>query len=309
MPSGQLTLLDTAKTLPEGPVRGVIETYASAYHPMTVMPMPEAMGGQWKWDLENELPYTTGGTRAINGSYSATKSQISPFFENVRIYGGQVKVDQALVKINPGKVAQERMSQIKAKARRFTIDMFEGASGNALRGIADWLDNEEVFANQTINIGAASAGGTLLTDHLDELLSLMATTQNTYIYCSRQAHLRIKKLSRGTNATNDISFQNRFSPEQWGYFGGQYNGVPVIPLIDGKGNDLLSTTDGDGSSTRIYCVSYGPELFTGFQTGTMEVKPKGDSSVFNYFEMEHLVGTAPQAYRCIASLRYVDNDQ
>ncbi len=308
MPTGAQTLLEAAKTMPVSQPRGIIQTYALAYHPMQVLPMLSEPTGVHAWNLEYELPHTTGGTRQINGTWTATRSAISPFNSTFKIYGGEVQVDRAIQKVNPGKVPQEIESQTKAKAYRFTIDMFQGTGGSILRGVRDWLNNEVAFAGQTFNVGTASAGSVLLTDHLDRLLSLMhVVVGRTYIYCSQNMSLRASKLSRGTNVSGDIAYQTRFRPSEWGLFGSVYNGVPIVPLVDGKGTDLLSITQGDGSSTTLYAVTYGDNMFTGFQVDTPDIYPLSQADVYNYFDIEHLVGVAPQAIKSIARLRYVSN--
>jgi len=306
MPTGANTLLETAKTMDIGHSRSVVGTYASAYHPMTAMPILPAPSGVHNWNTEDQLPYNSGGTRAFNGSWTSTRSVVSSFTESIKIYGGEVQIDRMMAKINPQKVPQERAAQVRASARQWTIDFIKGGGGTQLRGIEDWLNNETLFANQTFNVGSASAGSALMTDHLDRLLSLVNIVPGmTYIYCSDQIGLRIQKLSRGNSATNDTAYATRFSPDQWGYFSGMYNNVPVVVLKDGKGTDLIDTDDGDGESSSVYCVTYGTEMLAGFQVGPMEVHTLNQADVYNYFDFEWGVGLAPQAVRSIARLRYV----
>jgi hypothetical protein len=307
MPSGALTLLDASKQMSDAGMRSVIETYALAFQPLTMLPMQSEPTGSHKWDLEYQLPYTSGGARNFNADFSATKSQISPFAENVRIYGGRVQVDRAIAKLNPGKVAQEKISQIKAKARLFVSDMFKGTGGTYLRGIEDWLNNEVAFAGQTSNVGDASNCSTLLTDHMDKLLSMIAVVPgSTFIYTTQNVALRCRKLSRGTAISGDVPFATNYTPMQWGFAAGSYSGIPIIPLVDGKGADILSSDDGDSCAT-VFAVTFGNDMFTGFQVSAPEVYNLGDSTSYNYFDLEHMVGTAPKAIRSIARLRYVQN--
>lgn len=308
MPTGAITLLEAAKTMPASQATGIVMTYASAYHPMLAMPMITEPQGVHSWNVENVLPYTTGGTRLINGTWTATRSDVSAFAETFKIYGGEIQVDRAIAKVNPGKVPQEKESQTAAKARIWTTDFFSGTGGQSLRGIDDWLTNEPIFANQTFNVGTASAGSVLLTDHLDRLLSLLNVVPGrTYIYCSDNLSLRASKLGRGGTVASDTSYNNNFRPEEWGFWNGNYRGVPIIPIKDGKGTDLLSITEGDGSSSTIYGVTYGENMLTGFQVDTPDVIPLTQADVYNYFDFEHYVGIAPKAIKSIARLRYVSN--
>ena len=302
-----LTMLEAAKTLPPGFDRGVIQTYATSYHPMTVMPLITDPTGIMKWNLEYQLPYSSGGVRNINGTWTSTSAQVNPYVENFRIYGGQCQIDRAIAATNVNRVALERESQIKAMGRRFAIDLFEGTGGTYIRGFADYLDNDPAFANQTIDVGTVGAGGTLMTDNLDKLLSKMTIIPgSTFIYCTQTQALRIKKLARGNSATSDTAYRLNFSPEQFGYFSGDFGGVPVIHMIDGKGNDLLSTTQGEGTSSTIWCVTYGPQMVSGLQVKAPEVIPLNQADVYNYFDLEWYVAAAPGAIRSVARLRYVE---
>lgn len=308
MPTGAMTMLEAAKTIKNPKERGIVMTYALAYHPLTAMPIETEPTGQFRWNVDEQLPYTSGGTRAINGSWTATRANVAPFSSTAKIYGGEVKVDRYINEVNPGRVAHEKQMQIAARAYMWTKDMFEGAGGNDLRGIKDWIDNETLFANQNQDLGSSSAGYRLMTDDLDKLLSMLDVVPGrTFIYCSDNIGLRCRKLQRGNQATGDIGYLNQHQPSQWGYFSGNYAGVPIVVLKDGKGTDLLSTTDGDGSSTVVYGVTYGPSAFTGFQTSGPKVIPLTNNDVYNYFDMEWYVGIVPQSIRCIARLRYVKN--
>lgn len=310
MPTGALSLLDIAKTQADGFTKSVIQTYASAYHPMSVLPLLPAVGGRHAWNVEYQLPHTSTGARNFNASFSATRMAVSPFGENVKLYGGRIQVDRAMLKISPETLGQQRLGQIKAKAYCFTKDMFEGAGGTYLRGIKYWLDNETAFAAQSTSIGTASACSALLTDHLDILLNDLAVIPGqTFIYTTNNLALRVRKLSRGNAVANDVPYNVAYTPRDWGLALAAYNGVPVIPLVDGKGSNLLAVDDGDGECGVVYGVTFGTEMFTGFQQGPPELHNMTQADSYEYHELEHLVGTAPRSLRCIARLRYVTDAQ
>jgi hypothetical protein len=302
-----LTLLEAAKTMAPGFNRGVIQTYATSYHPMAAMPIISAPSGTLRWNLEYTLPYTSGGVRNINGSWSSTAAQLNPYSENYRIYGGQMQIDRAIAATNPERVDSERASQLKAMAKVWTKDVFQGAGGTYLKGIDSYIDNDPAFASQNYDVGTASTGGSLMTDHLDKLLSMISINLgNTFIYVTPDVGLRCQKLQRGTSASSDIGYHINYSPDMWGYFSGQYNRVPIIVLQDGKGSSILSTTQGgDGACSCVYAVTYGEQMFTGFQVKAPEIIPLTQADVYNYFNLEWLVGTAPGAIRSVARLRYV----
>jgi len=310
MPSGAMTLIESAKTMDSPEKEAIINTYAASYHPMMKMQFLPAPAGSISWTIRNTLAYTSGGTRLVNGSWTATRGNKSPFTETFKIYGGEIKIDRAIIATNPGIVAEEKEDQIQAKALNFTKHIFEGVGGQYLRGIKDLLDNEQIFTNQTVDVGTASGGSMLQTDHLDQLLNVMNVEMgNTVIYCTDNIGLRSRKLARGNSASGDTGYNLNFSPLEWGFFAGYYNGVPIIPLKDGQGTDLLSTDEGDGSSCSVYAVTFGTKNFTGFQVQPPTVTPLNQADVYDYFDFEHYVGTAAKSIKCIGRLRYVTDAQ
>jgi hypothetical protein len=98
-----------------------------------------------------------------------------------------------------------------------------------------------------------------------------------------------------------------YRPEEFGTFAGQYDEIPVITMKDGKGTDMLSNTEGDGTCTTVYAVTYGPDNYTGFQKGPMKVIDMKEVSVNEAFDVEWLMNAVPQSVRCIARMRYVSN--
>jgi len=307
-----LSLLESAKTMPAGPERGIIQTYASSYHPLSVMPIQDAPTGVSAWSVEDQLPHTSGGFRNVNGSWTSTVSQITPYSETAKIAGGRVQVDRFIETTNPTRVAAEKAAQIKAMALLWTKGMFQGQGGTYLKGIDYWIDNVPAYASQNVDAGTASAGALLQTDHLDKLLNKVnAIPGSTFIYMFDQVGLRARKLARGSlvgTSGTDAFYNIQFSPEQWGYFAGRYDDYPIIVLKDGKGKDILDPISGsDDSSCSVYAVTYGVDQFSGFQVKPPTVIPLTQADVYNYFDLEWYAWCAPLAIRSIARLRYVEN--
>ena len=305
-----LTLIDIAKTMPPSKERSVIFTYADNTHVTRTIPIEMAPTGVKSWSIENDLPYTTSatGTRTIGGEYTATKTNVQPFNANIKAYGGRVQYDRLLMRINPGEKVKQQKSQVKAKSRIFTKDVFEGTGGQYLQGIKGMIDTYDIFKSQIRyagdGTGNASTGGTLTQDDLDTILSRHNVNENTYIYCTRTVGLRIGKMSRGSGGGTAFDSQAiRYAPERFGVYPGAYNGIPVIPLVDGKGEDILSTTS---SISNVYIVTYGSEEnFTAFHVHAPEIVQMQGVSVVEAFDYEWPVGTAAQSKRCISMIKYV----
>jgi len=130
----------------------------------------------------------------------------------------------------------------------------------------------------------------------------------TYLYMNQTPYLRLQKIARGQASTTDFLTQNiNYTETDFGKFAGFYAGIPCIVLKDGAGVDMLSNTKGDGSSTTVYGVTYGPENFTGFEDESIKFHEMKEISVMEAFDLEWGIGTAPQSKRCVAKLQYVAN--
>jgi hypothetical protein len=308
MATGNISLLDVAKNMSPSRETGIIMTYALSSHVTMSLPIVTVPGGIKKWKIQNDLAYSTSATavRNLGSDFTATKTPVQPFSANIKIYGGKVRLDRMLKELAPEDINVQRKGQIAAHARQFTIDFFEGAGGSAMYGINNYITNEPTFsATQSVDAGDVSAGAVITLDMLDELLSKHNVVPGkTYMYMNDAPQRRIKKLSRG-NVSGDYNVNYR--PEEFGMFTGRYDNVPIITLKDGKGTDMLSNTEGDGSSTTVYVVTYGEDNVQGFQSGSMKVHDLRDKTVLEDFDIEHGVNFAPQAVRCISRLRYVKN--
>jgi hypothetical protein len=312
MATGNVSLLDTAKNMAPSREKAAILTYATTSHVLAHLPLEAQPTGVKKWKLVNDIAYTTSAAayRNIGSEYTATKTPTSNFAANVKIAGGRVQLDRVLKKLSPENISIERRGQIAANARRITIDIFEGSGGSAIWGIDNWINVSTVFANQSMDMGTASTGGLITEDGLDEFLTLLNVIPGqTFIYCNDAPSRRIKKLSRGqgTASSGGYFYNVNYRPEEFGFFAGMYDGIPIIPLVDGKGTDMLSNTEGDGSSTTLYGVTYGDENYTGFQQSPMEFIDMKEVSVLEAFDLEHLMNAVPQNIKCIARMRYVKN--
>lgn len=306
--TGNVTLLEVAKNMPDTKEKGIIMTYATSYHPLATMPFETVPGGTKKWKVVNDLSYSDSSYayRNLEAEHQTTKTPTQIFNANVKIAGGRVKLDRLLKTLSPGDVPIQREGQIASYARQVTIDIFEGAGGSALYGITNLIDNQPLFSNQAVSGGTASTGALLTEDMMDAFLAkINRIPGQTFLYMNDAPYRRLRKLARGNIATTGYNVQ--YTPEQFGYFAGFYDEVPCIVLKDGKGTDLLSNTTGDGSSTTIYAVTYGQDNVMGFQAKPIEVIPMNEISVLEAFDIEHPMNFACQSVRCIAKLQYIKN--
>lgn len=303
-----LSLLDISKTMqPEDPAAAIMYSYADTTQPLTVAPIETQPSGNKRWTLYNNLPSTTTTdfTRKFEGTITARKAQAQVFDASVKIYAGKVNVDRALDKINPGESLRQRKLGIQAIARAQTVDLFEGGGSDNIYGLKNYAEGTiaqfDIYTGQITDAGTSGGGAVISQDVLDTALSKMLVIPGkTFIYGTNMACLGVKKLARGSVSGNT---QIIYRPEDLGKFSGFYDGIPVVPLIDKKGTNLL-TVDGTYGSY-MYIVTWDTENCMLFQQSPMAFYGLSDTTVVQSFDVEWMVNMVPVNQRGFCVIRYV----
>jgi len=111
-----LNLVEAAKTAANRGdmlAAGVIGTFARASGPMALLPIENIPGNSYSYNREGALPGIA--FRGINESYTESTGVINPLSEALRIAGGDLDCDVALVKMF-GAERRAREVDMKAKA-------------------------------------------------------------------------------------------------------------------------------------------------------------------------------------------------
>jgi hypothetical protein len=128
-----------------------------------------------------------------------------------------------------------------------------------------------------------------------------------------------RKILKDTKTSTAPALSASYSPDALTGMGGIYTGfgpaIPIILTMDGKGNDMLSTTEADYSSSgttsqSVYAVTWGEDsasLFSSNGSGIPQIIAKSDGTNYNYEVLEWFLGFAPQFPRSIARLGFVKN--
>lgn len=298
-----ITLLESSKQMPEGQARAAVQIYGSSYQPLQALSFLPEPTGTHKWTVEDTI--SPSASRAVGADYTASNGTFKPYSTTASIYGGKVQVDRAIRKTNPTIVPAMKANKIKGHAKKFVVDMFEGQGGSDLKGISKWISED--YTGQAIDGGAAVITMALM-DQLYDLLNVVSGS--SFFYMCQTPFNALNVLSR-TNATGQQNIQ--YVVDQFGTRIPFFNNVPIIVLKDGKGVNLLSTAEGTtgahtgGTACSVYGVTYGPEMYTGFQSGGMDVIEDKDATNFENFVIEHIAGTAPEIPRSIARIYNVKN--
>lgn len=317
------TLLEAAKLMTPSRKAGVVQIYANSSEVLRVAPVINTSGkDQYKWDVEDDLPYTTAttGFRNVGSDFDATQGKTRRFDAHVRIAGGKIKVDEYIIDHSPASIVQQENMQISAFARNLTVQIFEGTgASNTLLGARQWMTDIAGYTSQVVNAGTTASGDILTLDMMDELIEKVDRTGNEQLYMNEILARRLKRISRGNGTTDQRMVYEKNQFGQWAWM---YDGIPIVVMRDGAGANLLSTTEIDGAGTNsdtlsVYMISWGMEQSASLFSSSALLGANGvpipkltrenDGSNFKYERLTWYVGFAPQKPRCMARLRYLEN--
>jgi hypothetical protein len=303
-----LTLLESAKLAAmngETKRAGVIAMFAQMSAWLRVMAFDNILGNAYAYNREASLPGVA--FRGINESYTESTGVVNPQAEALRIAGGDLDVDTALVKMHGiGVRAQHEAMKIKALAAAITDAVINGDSTSNAREF-DGLRNRVVGA-QLIDNGSTSGGDPLSLTKLDETIE--AVPGANAILIPRLMRPRFTAAMRNQTLTGNI-LQTK---DDFGRTVTTYNDIPLIAAYpDNDGVDPLQFNEaGSGGGTTaasIYVVRFGDGYVKGIQNGEMEVRDLGELDAEPKYRtrVEWLMGMAVEHGRAAARLRGISN--
>lgn len=228
------------------------------------LPFRNIEGNGLFWKREESLPDV--GFRNYNGSLAESYAEVSQQSESLKLFGGDIKVDRAIVDME-GPQAKAYQIQARVRAMRLAWEALfikgdSNSSPSEFDGLAARIKSgsSQYFAN---------GGGALSLAKLDEALdSVDAQGGQKYLVMSKSARRALSRQAR-SNTQIDI-MRNEFGYQQL-----VYAGVPVLELDrDHKNVAILDATP---SSQDIYVVSFGNDHLTGIQNGGVNVRELGES--------------------------------
>ena len=303
-----LTLLESAKlALNNGEVKraAVISMFAQQSAWLRAMNFTNILGNSYGYNVEGALPGVA--FRGINESYPESTGIINPQAEMLRIAGGDLDVDKALVKMHGASVRPRHEAlKIKALAAEITRVMIKGDSETNPRefdGLQKRCVNAQLIAN-----GATSGGDPLSLANLDALIE--AVPGCNVIMIPRVLRPRFTALMRNQTLAGNI-MQSR---DQFGSLFETYNGIPLVPAYpDNDGVDPLGFNEagpgGGTTSASIYAARIGDGYLQMIQNGTMEVTDLGELNSSPVFRtrVEWLLGMVVEHGRAAGRLWGISN--
>ena len=269
-----LTLFEASK-LSDGNVyrQGVIEMFARESEILRVLPFMDIIGGAYSYNVEHKLPGVT--FRGYNEGYAQDYGVINPETERLRIAGGDLDVDEAMIKTHGEgiRTTQEAM-RIKGMALGIGAKFINGNSQANVREF-DGL-RARIAGRQLIpaNLGAPSANSGLSLEALDKAID--EVDDATHIIMSKDL---LRKVNAGVRA--GIGGEITYDLDEFGRRVTRYNGLPIIdPGMDGDGQRVVQFNEagpaGGNNTSSVYVVSFGDGKVIGLQNGGIEVEDLGE---------------------------------
>lgn len=268
---------------------------------LRVIPFMDIQGGAYTYIQEGQLPGVA--FRGINESYTTSTGVVNPQTERLRIVGGDLDVDKALMKTHGAGVrtSQERM-KVKALSLYIAGKMLNGDSESDPRefdGLRKRITGAMLFAN-----GSTSGGDPLSLANLDEAID--AVDGANYLVMSKRMRNLLSQSANNPNVTGYVTWDKSEIGERIAY----YNDLPILVTdYDDLGAQVIDFTEanpGGGSAvgTSVYILHIGDEGVVGIQNSIMEVTDLGevnDKPVMRT-RIEWLVSLAVMSGRAAARL-------
>lgn len=292
-----LTLIESAKfAANRGEVQAsaIIEQYARESDLLRALPFLSIPGSAYSYNVENAMPGIA--FRSINGTYTPSAGVVNPQAEVLKIAGGEIDVDRALVKMHgPQQRAWTEMAKVKELARQISYQLIEGDTASNSIGFNGLKARVPTTGTQALDLGSAGASAMSLKK-LDQLVYMVDNP--THILMSKEQELNVRAYLRsGGSGAAAIQIEK----DEFGRPLLTYAGLPI--LIANRNGDVATLAYGEASSTAsLFVLSVGMDTYHGLQNGGIEVKDLGElqSSPAYRTRVEWLVAQCVKHPRAVA---------
>ena len=288
-----ITLMEYAKSLGLNTKRGtIIELFAKSNDILNAKRFENINGSGVDYDQEATLPGVA--FRGINEEYTSSAGVVNPQHDPLKIAGGTLDVDRALIKMfGEGVRGKHEAMKVKALSLKTARSIIKGDSTSDPRefdGLQRRLANDQliaVTANDTDSVGA------LTLAKLDEAID--QTEEPTHLIMNK----KMRRLLTAAQRTSTVGGLVEYDQDDWGRQVVKYAGLPILDAgKDNTDTDIIPLTetagDAGADATSIYVTSFMPGKLEGIQNGVMEVEDLGktDSGTIWRTLVEWLVGMA-----------------
>lgn len=302
-----LTLLEASK-LNSGDVKrsAVIQMFAENSDILRALPFEDIPGGSLSYNVEGSLPGVA--FRGYNESFNESTGVVNPEVEVLRIAGGDLDVDRAIVQTRGESVrSTHEAMKVKALSLHITDKIINGDSTTNPRefdGLRVRITGSQLLPALA---SAPSANSPLSLEQLAAAID--AVDSPTHLIMSKAMR---RKLS--TAAHSGLGGDIQIVKDEFGFQTTLYDGLPIlIADYNDLGQRIIDFDEagpnGGNASTSIYVVNFGDGYLTGIQNGVMDVRDLGeiDSKPVFRTRIDWLIGLAAMHGRSLARVWGITN--
>jgi len=269
-----LTLLEASKLNPGEVVRNsVIKMFAENSDILAALPFEDIPGGSLAYNVEGKLPSV--GFRGFNEGYQESTGIINPAVETLRIAGGDMDVDLALIKTRGENIrATHESMKVKSFSLKIASKIINGDSQVNPREF-DGL-RVRIVGNQLVpaNLQNPTQNGPLSLESLDAAIDRVDGA--THLIMSKAMRRKLTAAARA-GVGGDITYTH----DDFGRRVTNYNDLPIlIADYDDEGQEIMPFNEagpaGGANCGSIYVINLGDGYVTGIQNGVMDVRDLGE---------------------------------
>lgn len=293
-----LTIVEAAKLAAnngEDKKAALLEIFAAQSPLLRAMPMVPITGNSYAWDAEAVLP--SAAFRAVNGTYTASEGKIEKRTEALKIVGGELDVDVALVKTNGPRVRSvHEAMKAKALADQIGYSFVQGSAASDPTSLDGLAYRFPLGGSRDVpNVGASNA---MSFKYLDTAIQTVDNPTHLLMPKKQRVNMSAYLRSGGTSILE--------SRREFGQLIFSYGGLDILDA------DMLGTTAalsyGEASSTcSIFVLDLSESGLHAITNGGFDVRDLGEISSAPVYRtrVEALIGLVDEHPRCVARLSNV----
>ncbi len=286
---------------------GILMTFAEQSMLLGATPFVDIAGNAYKWTRESALG--TAASRPVNGSYTESSGATEEIFESLKIYGGDLDVDNFLIRTGGPEVrTRHEMLKIKAIAQKIGFDMVRGTV-MTLGGVAgdphglDGLLARYGGGLGTSTVSTAGVNGGQLFNNSNAALSMarldsaiMAVDRPTHILMAKKQAININTFLRGSASIQQTK-------DEFGRIVQTYNGLPILWADINGDQAALGFNENNNTTTSVLVLNLSEDGLHGIQApGGLDVRDLQEQNGKPVFRTraEWYLGMVDEHPRCVA---------
>lgn len=288
-----LTLVEAAKLAVnngEDKKAGVLMTFVEASPLLKAIPIVPIQGNSYTWNETQVLP--TAAFRGVNEGYTANEGKILPRVETLKILGGDLDVDRAIIKTNGMEVrtVHERLKAV-AMAQQMGYSLVQGDASTNPKSVEGLASRFAIGGTRALANGAAA----MSFKNLDTAIQMVDNPTHLLMPKKQRVNMTAFLRSSGTSV-----FESR---REFGQLIYSYQGLDILDA-DVNGDTAALAYNEASSTCSIFVLNLSTSGVHLIENGGVMVEDMGQLQTAPVYRtrVEWLAGLVNEGPRCAARL-------